>query len=84
MTKYLDMTSEQLEGLEYVEGQVANAMIETAMSAMNSEYPELTEDDYSRAVDNAVQSPCEGMSFLDLYGGSLEGIRMDRTIPTIA
>ncbi len=72
---YQDMTFAELEEIDLEE---AWNIINAAILKLDAEYPTFTDSDKADAADNAVNSPCDGMSYLDLYSACLGSVQMEK------
>ena len=44
---------------------------------IKAQYPELTENDFCDAAENAAANPLEGVSFEEMFASSCEGIKSE-------
>ena len=72
---YLELTLDELQALKGSASEEGSAAIAAAMLESDKDFPEFNEDDFSTVADRAANSPCDGMSFLDIYNASLGGLR---------
>lgn len=76
MKKVINMTAKELDSLTGIEALEANKIIEAEMEIIQADYPELNDDDFCDASQNA-NLESDDTSFLSLFGASCEGIKME-------
>jgi len=52
---------------------MTNEQENAEMARIEAQYPTLNDSDFEMACQNAIECPCEGSTFLELYAASCSG-----------